>query len=97
MSASTGGLIEHFDDAGKRRLLAHFRRFLKPGGLQICSCPRDRLAVRLFYRAFADELNVGYRELMTLRELAERIEGAGGVIESRLTLPAHNVVGYRGG
>ena len=89
------GLIEHFDDAGKRRLIAHFRRFLKPGGLQICSCPRDRLAVRLFYRAFADELNVGYRELMTLSELAERIEGAGGVIESRLTLPAHNVVGYR--
>ena len=91
------GLIEHFDDAGKQRLLAHFRRFLKPGGLQICSCPRDRLAVRLFYRAFADELNVGYRELMTLRELAERIEGAGGVIESRLTLPAHNIVGYRSG
>ena len=91
------GLIEHFDDAGKRRLLAHFRRFLKPGGIQICSCPRDRLAVRLFYRAFADELNVGYRELMTLSELAERIEGAGGVIESRLTLPAHNVVGYRNG
>ena len=91
------GLIEHFDDAGKRRLLAHFRRFLKPGGIQICSCPRDRLAVRLFYRAFADELNVGYRELMTLSELAERIEGAGGVIESRLTLPAHNIVGYRSG
>ena len=91
------GLVEHFDDPGKRRLIAHFRRFLKPGGLQICSCPRDRLAVRLFYRAFADELNVGYRELMTLRELAERIEGAGGVIESRLTLPAHNIVGYRNG
>ena len=91
------GLIEHFDDAGKAKLIAHFRRFLKPGGIQICSCPRDRLAVRLFYRAFADELNVGYRELMTLRELAERIESAGGIIESRLTLPAHNIVAYRGG
>ena len=34
---------------------------------------------------------------MTLSELAERIEGAGGVIESRLTLLAHNVVAYRGG
>ena len=53
--------------------------------------------MRLFYRALADELNVGYRELMTLRELAERIEGAGGVIESRLTLPAHNIVAYRSG
>lgn len=91
------GLIEHFHDPGKERLIAQFRRFRKPGGLQICSCPRDRLAVRLFYRAFADELNAGYRELMTLRELAERIEAAGGVIENRLALPAHNVVAYRTG
>ena len=89
------GLIEHFPDPGKRKLIAHFRKFLKPGGLQISSCPRDRLAVRLFYRAFADELNTGYRELMTLRELAERIEAAGGVVENRLTLPAHNIVAYR--
>ena len=77
------GLIEHFPDPGKRKLITHFRKFLTPGGLQICSSPRDRLAVRLFYRAFADELNTGYRELMTLRELVERIEGAGGVIEHR--------------
>ena len=61
----------------------------------MCSCSRDRFAVRLFYRAFAGELNVGYRELMTLGELVERIEGAGGVIESRLALPAHNIVAYR--
>ena len=91
------GLIEHFNDSGKRRLVTHFRRFLKPGGIQISSCPRDRLAVRLFYRAFSDELNVGYRELMTLRELVQRVESAGGVIESRLTLAAHHVVAYRGG
>ena len=89
------GLIEHFPDPGKAKLIAHFRKFLKPGALQICSCPRDRLAVRLFYRAFADELNAGYRELMTLTELVERIEGAGGVVESQLTLPAHNIVAYR--
>ncbi len=89
------GLIEHFPDPGKATLITHFRKFLKPDGLQISSSPRDRLAVRLFYRAFADELNTGYRELMTLRELAERIEAAGGVVEHRLTLPAHNVVAYR--
>ncbi len=89
------GLIEHFPDPGKAKLIAHFRKFLKPGGLQISSSPRDRLAVRLFYRAFADELNTGYRELMTLPELSERIERAGGVIEDRLTLPAHNIVAYR--
>ena len=89
------GLIEHFDDDGKRKLIAHFRKFLKPDGIQISSAPRDRLAVRLFYRAFADELNVGYRELMTLRELTERIESAGAVVEDRVTLPAHNIVAYR--
>ena len=89
------GLIEHFPDPGKARLIAHFRKFLKRGGLQISSSPRDRPAVRLFYRAFADELNTGYRELMTLRELADRIERAGGAIEDRLTLPAHNIVAYR--
>ena len=89
------GLIEHFPDPGKANLIAHFRKFLKPNGLQISSSPRDRLAVRLFYRAFADELNTGYRELMTLPELAERIEAAGGVIEHRVTLPAHNIVAYR--
>lgn len=89
------GLIEHFPDPGKAKLITHFRKFLKPDGLQISSSPRDRLAVRLFYRAFADELNTGYRELMTLRELAERIEAAGGVVEHRRTLPAHNVVAYR--
>ena len=89
------GLIEHFDDQGKRNLVAHFRKFLKPGGIQISSSPRDRLVVRLFYRAFADELNVGYRELMTLPELAAHIEAAGGITEHRLTLPAHNIVSYR--
>ncbi|MDE3262321.1 MAG: class I SAM-dependent methyltransferase [Acidobacteriota bacterium] len=89
------GLIEHFPDPGKANLIAHFRKFLKPGGLQISSSPRDRLAVRLFYRAFANELNTGYRELMTLPELTECIEEAGGVIEHRLTLPAHNIVAYR--
>lgn len=89
------GLIEHFPDPGKAKLIAHFRKFLKPGALQISSSPRDRPAVRLFYRAFADELNTGYRELMTLQELADRIEEAGGVVEHRLTLPAHNIVAYR--
>ena len=89
------GLIEHFPDPGKARLIAHFRKFLKPGALQISSTPRDRLAVRLFYRAFADELNTGYRELMTLPELTDRIESAGGTIETQLTLPAHNIVAYR--
>ena len=31
---------------------------------------------------------------MTLGELSERIEGAGGIVEDRFTLPAHNIVSY---
>ena len=32
---------------------------------------------------------------MTLPELTDRIESAGGTIETQLTLPAHNIVAYR--
>ncbi len=91
------GLIEHYDDAGKLELVALFRDFLRPSGLQICSCPRNRLGVRLFYRAFAEELNVGYRELMTLGELVALLQRAGCRIEDQYTLAAHNVVTYRRG
>lgn len=89
------GLIEHFDDDGKLALVRRIRQFLRPGGLQICSCPRNRPAVRLFYRAFADELNLGYRELMTLRELVGHLERADCRIERQFRLAAHNVVAYR--
>lgn len=89
------GLIEHFDDDGKLALVRRIRQFLRPGGLQICSCPRDRPTVRLFYRAFADELNFGYRELMTLKELVAHLERAGCQIERKFRLAAHNVVAYR--
>ena len=89
------GLIEHYDDVGKQSLIALFRSFLRPSGVQICSCPRDRLAVRLFYRAFADELNFGYRELMSLNELSSHVERGGYRIEARHRLAAHNIVAYR--
>ena len=89
------GLIEHYDDPGKQSLISLFRTFLTPEGVQICSCPRNRLAVRLFYRAFADELNFGYRELMTIKELSNHVERNGCVVEARHRLPAHNIVVYR--
>ena len=89
------GLIEHYDDPGKQSLISLFRGFLKPDGVQISSCPRDRLAVRLFYRAFSEELNFGYRELMTLRELSAHVERSGCHVQSRHRLPAHNIVVYR--
>lgn len=89
------GLIEHYDDPGKQSLISLFRTFLSPDGVQICACPRDRLAVRLFYRAFSDELNFGHRELMTLKELAAHVETSGCRIETTHRLPAHNIVVYR--
>ena len=89
------GLIEHYEDAGKRAVLDLFKVFLKPGGLQISSCPRDCLAVRLFYRAFSDELNWGYRELMTLDELSAHLTNSGYRIEAGFTLTAHNVLASR--
>lgn len=89
------GLIEHYEDAGKRAAIDLFQGFLKPGGLQISSCPRNRLAVRLFYRAFSDELNWGYRELMDLDELSGHLARAGYRIEDTFTLTAHNVVACR--
>ncbi len=89
------GLIEHYPDSGKRDVLDVFKKFLKPGGLHISSCPRNRLVVRLFYRAFSDELNLGYRELMSLSELSAHLEGAGCHVEDRFRLAAHNVVTWR--
>lgn len=89
------GLVEHFDDAGKRSVLDLFGRFLKPNGIQISSCPRDCVSVRAFYRAFADELNFGYRELMTRRELTGHLQHAGYRVEESFTLAGHHVVASR--
>jgi hypothetical protein len=89
------GLIEHYPDSGKQAALAVFKKFLKPGGLHITSCPRNRLIVRLFYRAFSDELNLGYRELMSLDELGAHVCAAGCHPEDRFKLAAHNVVTWR--
>ncbi len=89
------GLIEHYPDSGKRDMLDLFKKFLKPSGLQISSCPRNRLVVRLFYRAFSDELNLGYRELMSLGELGAHLEAAGCHVGDRFKLAAHNVVTWK--
>ena len=89
------GLIEHYPDAGKARLLGAITRFLRPGALEISSCPRDTVFVRLFYRAFRDEVNFGYRELMSLAEHRAHLERAGFSIAHACTLPAHNVLAAR--
>ncbi len=89
------GVIEHYDDERKLAVMKNFQRFLKDGGVEITSVPRDRLAVRLFYYAFRDELNFGYRELMKMRELRAHLVRAGYEVLKAAKLPAHNVVAAR--
>lgn len=77
------GLVEHFLDSSKITLIRKMRQFLRCGGWQISSVPKDSYVNRLFYRAFCDELNFGHRELMTLSELHEvLVKGGFEVIES---------------
>lgn len=71
------GLIEHFPGERKQAVLQRFARNLKPGGLQVSAVPRDTPGMRGFYRLFADELNFGYRELLTPRELRGALKAAG--------------------
>ncbi len=85
------GLLEHFPDPAKGRLLARLRQFLAPGGVQISSVPRDCLALKLFYRAFRDELNFGYRELLTPAEHAARLEAGGLQVLDQVTMPTNCV------
>ncbi len=91
------GLLEHFGDDRKLAVMKKFRSFLKPGGLQLSSCPRNSLGVRLFYHAFRDEMNFGYRELMSLKEFRVHLEAGGYEILHMGTLPAHNIVVSRSG
>ena len=69
--------------------------FMISSGYQPLSAKVATQPVRLFYRAFSDELNWGYRELMTLDELSAHLTRAGYRIEASFTLTAHNVVACR--
>lgn len=62
------GLIEHFPAARKLALMRAMQAFLRDDGVQISAVPRNTPGTRLFYWAFRDELNFGYRELMSPRE-----------------------------
>jgi SAM-dependent methyltransferase len=71
------GLLEHFDAEGKARVVRRFAEGLRPGGVQISAVPRDGWVMRVFYTAFADELNFGYRELLDLPELVAIVTRGG--------------------
>jgi SAM-dependent methyltransferase len=89
------GLVEHFDERGKLALLRNFRRFLRPGGIEICASPRDSFPVRTFYSLFREELNFGYRELLSPAELRELVERGGFEVVADAVLAGSCIVAAR--
>ncbi|MCO4743729.1 MAG: class I SAM-dependent methyltransferase [Proteobacteria bacterium] len=89
------GLIEHFKGERKHAVLQRFAECLRPDGLQITAVPRDTYGMRAFYWLFADELNFGYRELHTPRELATILDAAGLRVVARHNTPDTCVVASR--
>lgn len=71
------GLIEHYPGARKRAVLERFAANLRPGGVEISAVPRDSASTRAFYRTFTDELNFGYRELLSPAEHAAILRDGG--------------------
>lgn len=63
------GLVEHFPDSHKPQAFELHRRFLKPDGYAIITCPRRELRSKLFYLVMGELMNYGYRELMDARQL----------------------------
>jgi hypothetical protein len=81
------GLLEHFPGERKTPVLARFRDFLRDGGVQISAVPRDAFGTRAFYRAFGDELNFGYRELLEMDELEAALVRGGFEVLARAETP----------
>jgi hypothetical protein len=81
------GLLEHFPGDRKLDVMKRFQACLRPGGHQISAVPRDAMSTRSFYKTFPDELNFGYRELMTMAELADLLERGGFELVQRVTTP----------
>jgi len=82
------GLIEHFSEPRKLELMHTMQAFLRPGGLQVSAVPRNTRISRSFYWAFRDELNFGYRELMSKREFSQLLKRGGYEPGKILTSPS---------
>lgn len=81
------GLLEHYPGSQKAGVLAQFRRFLVDGGVELTAVPRDTLGTRWFYRAFSDELNFGYRELLSQSEFSDLLRGGGFEVLREVATP----------
>ncbi len=84
------GLIEHFPDEHKGLAFEFHRRFVKPGGYVIITTPRDQLRSRAWYHVMADELNYGYRELMTVDQMGLYATENGFDVLRAGVIKAHN-------
>ncbi|MBM4193301.1 MAG: methyltransferase domain-containing protein [Gemmatimonadetes bacterium] len=84
------GLIEHFPDEHKPLAFEFHRRFVKPGGYVIMTTPRDQLRSRAWYYVMSDLLNYGYRELMTVEQMALYARENGFDILRAGVIKAHN-------
>ncbi len=84
------GLLEHFPDEHKAECLAMHRRFVKPGGYVVMTTPRNQPKTRAFYHVMADWMNHGYRELMTLEQMALYCHENGLEILRAGVIKAHN-------
>lgn len=77
------GLIEHFKE--KTEILRFHNKFLKENGIIIISVPLDSKLSRVFFEVHP-ELNLGYRELLTERELVNILNAAGlKVVKSEIS------------
>ncbi len=84
------GLVEHFPDDLKPRVMEWHRRFLKPGGYAIMTTPRKQWRSKAFYIAMGEIMNFGYRELMDERQLGLYAREGGFEILRCGYIKAHN-------
>jgi hypothetical protein len=84
------GLVEHFPDDHKAEAFEFHRRFVKPGGWVVITCPRDQWRSRAFYSVMSDIMNYGYRELMDVWQLGLYAHENGLDIRRAGVIKAHN-------
>ena len=67
------GLIEHFKE--KTEILHYHKKFLNENGIVIIGVPMDSKLTRVFFEVHP-ELNLGYRELLTKKDLTKILNDA---------------------
>ena len=68
------GVIEHFEN--KDEILKIHKKFCKEDGIIIVIVPMDTILTRLYYNSFPEK-NLGYRELLSKKDLTKQIKKSG--------------------